>query len=60
MVTTIQVLELIQTWGTAFRNSKKYRIVTDTLHLMQEIIESKKSTNIKEILSVQEVLSIFI
>jgi len=30
-----KVLELIQTWGTAFRNSKKYRIVTDTLHLMQ-------------------------
>ena len=31
----LQVLELIQTWGTAFRNSPKYRIVTDTLHLMQ-------------------------
>jgi len=30
-----KVLELLQTWGTAFRNSPKYRIVTDTLHLMQ-------------------------
>jgi len=30
-----KVLELIQTWGTVFRNSPKYRIVTDTLNLMQ-------------------------
>ena len=30
-----KVLELIQTWGTAFRNSPKYRIVTNTLNLMQ-------------------------
>jgi len=30
-----KVLELLQTWGTAFRNSPKYRIVTDTLNLMK-------------------------
>jgi len=30
-----KVLELLQTWGMAFRNSPKYRIVTDTLNLMK-------------------------
>ena len=31
----MQVLELLQTWGMAFRSSPKYRIVTDTLNLMK-------------------------
>merc|ERR1712240_49439 len=31
----MKVLELLQTWGMAFRNSPKYRIVTDTLNLMK-------------------------
>jgi len=30
-----KVLELLQTWGMAFRNSPKYRIVPDTLNLMK-------------------------
>ena len=30
-----KVLELLQTWGMAFRQSPKYRIVTDTLNLMK-------------------------
>jgi len=30
-----KVLELLQTWGMAFRSSPKYRIVTDTLNLMK-------------------------
>ena len=30
-----KVLELLQTWGMAFRSSTKYRIVTDTLNLMK-------------------------
>jgi len=30
-----KVLELIQTWGTVFKGSPKYRIVTDTLMLMK-------------------------
>ena len=30
-----KVLEMIQNWGMAFRNSGKYRIVTDTLNLMK-------------------------
>ena len=30
-----KVLELLQTWGMAFRFSPKYRIVTDTLNLMK-------------------------
>ena len=30
-----KVLELLQTWGMAFRNSPRYRIVTDTLNLMK-------------------------
>ena len=30
-----KVLELLQTWGMAFRSSAKYRIVTDTLNLMK-------------------------
>ena len=30
-----KVLEIIQTWGMAFRNNQKYRIVTDTLNLMK-------------------------
>ncbi|XP_059087624.1 hepatocyte growth factor-regulated tyrosine kinase substrate-like [Tigriopus californicus] len=30
-----KVLEMIQHWGMAFRNSPKYRIVTDTLNLMK-------------------------
>jgi len=30
-----KVLELLQTWGMAFRNSPKYRIATDTLELMK-------------------------
>ena len=29
------MLELLQTWGMAFRSSPKYRIVTDTLNLMK-------------------------
>ena len=30
-----KVLELLQTWGMAFRSSSRYRIVTDTLNLMK-------------------------
>merc|ERR1712038_1897261 len=30
-----KILEILQTWGMAFRNSPKYRIVTDTLNLME-------------------------
>jgi len=30
-----KVLELIQTWGTAFKGSQKYSIVTETLNLMK-------------------------
>jgi len=30
-----KILEILQTWGMAFRNSPKYRIVTDTLNLMK-------------------------
>ena len=29
------MLELIQTWGIVFRNSPKYRIVSDTHNLMK-------------------------
>jgi len=30
-----KLLELLQTWGMAFRSNQKYRIVTDTLNLMK-------------------------
>ena len=41
-----KVLELLQTWGMAFRSSPKYRIVTDTLNLMKQAYEQirKKKT----------------
>ena len=31
-----KILEILQTWGMAFRNSPKYRIVTVRLHFFKD------------------------